>query len=84
MNINMKLDIKQSAAMLGFLVFTGCHQSGQFSGKMKLSCWKHSPQHMKKYLNHYYAYRYPIHYQMIPGIVLGYIYKGKSNEQRKW
>ena len=83
MNINMKLDIKQSAAILGFHVFTGCHHSGQFSGKTKLSCRKHSPQHMKKYLNNYHAYRYPIYYQMMSGIVLGYICKGKSNEQSK-
>ena len=34
------LDVKLSAAILGFHVFTGCDQSGRFSGKTKLSWWK--------------------------------------------
>ena len=31
------LDVKLSAAILGFHVFLGCDQSGRFSGKTKLS-----------------------------------------------
>ena len=34
------LNVKLSAAILGFHVFTGCDQRGRFSGKTKLSRWK--------------------------------------------
>ena len=31
---------EKCAALLGFHSFTGCHQTGKFSGFSKLSCWK--------------------------------------------
>ena len=34
------VNVKLSAAILGFHVFTGCDQSGRFSDKTKLSMWK--------------------------------------------
>ena len=34
------LDVKLSAAILGFHVFKECDQSGRFFGKTKLSWWK--------------------------------------------